>query len=148
MRSIPIFLASLFGLIGCSEKFEVIEGTGLKGTVYAGSGGCGADISEADKHYDLYNGPFYFLDKSDFDSHIELNQANAVDSVLNAIFSHMKGHSFSTWVGHGKLDVEVPTGTYYLATRDVMRWNDDEVIKIHAGTVLELDLWFWECIDS
>ena len=99
MRSITLILSSLLGLVGCGENFEVLVGTGMKGTVYSGSGGCDSLLPEANRHYEPYNGFLYLLDKSDYDDHIELNQAHDADSISDAIFSHMKGHSFSTWVG-------------------------------------------------
>lgn len=147
MRSIPLVLIVVCGLVGCAEKFETVSGTGIKGTVYSGSGGCGSNVSEDDRAYEPYNGFLYFLDKSDFDDHIELNQASDADSVFNAIFSHMKGHSFSAWIGYGKLDADVPLGTYYMATRDVMGRSDQHIITIEEGAAVEGDLWFWECID-
>ncbi|MFT4524688.1 MAG: hypothetical protein ACI85F_000835 [Bacteroidia bacterium] len=148
MRAILLVLIVVCGFFGCAEKFETVEGTGIKGIVYSGSSGCSSNISEEEKRYDLYNGFLYFLDKSDFDNHIELNQAYDADSVSQAIFSHMKGHSFSAWVGYGALDVEVPTGIYYLATRDVMGRSNQHIITIIEGTVVEVDLRFWKCIDS
>lgn len=148
MRSIPFLLIALCGFVACTEKFETVEGTGIKGAVYSGSGGCGVDVSEDQQLYELYNGFLYFLDKSDFDNHIELNQAQDADSVAKAIFSHMKGHSFSTWVGYGELDAKVPAGTYYLATRDVLGRSDHHIITIENGVVVEASLRFWECIDS
>ena len=138
-RSISI-IAGCFLLISCSsEEYELIEGTGIRGAVNVGDRD--SHRSATDCQYEPYNGLLYFLVKADTDSHI----ANAED--MTAVIAHMKGHSYSTWVGYGNLNCQVPVGQYYLATRDDYNLSVSGAISIREGEMLDIEIIFNICPD-
>jgi hypothetical protein len=95
-----------------------------------------------DREYQPYNGFLYFLDKAELEQHL-----SASDDV-DAVFAHIKGHSFMTWVGYGNLDAQVPIGAYIVATRDVLDTSPEFFVRVEEGEMAEKDLWFWECVES
>lgn len=135
-RSISI-IAGCILLVSCStEEYELKEGTGIKGTVSIG------DPYDPDLgcEYELYNGLLYFLSKADLESHVSTSDD------VGAVIAHMKGHSYTTWVGYGALDCGVPVGQYYLATRDDFNLASEDVITIEEGKMLQLEIIFNDCI--
>lgn len=131
-------IVGCFLLTSCStQEYELIEGTGIKGTVMVGN--WNSQGLESDCEYESYNGFLYFLDKADTDAHI------TTSNDLEAVIAHMKGHSYTTWVGYGTLDCKAPVGEYYLATRDDYNFSLGDEVSIEEGLMLEVAIIFNDC---
>ena len=118
------------------EKPEYI--TGIKGTVMYGEGDCMPIVDPDNFVLEKFDGTLYFIVKSE------------LDSLGNGDFQELLDNSFNVEITNGKLDDEVPAGTYTLTTGEnypgIFLGTNHIEIEIPLDDVVRQDFDFRKCI--
>lgn len=118
------------------EKPEYI--TGIKGTVMYGEGDCMPIVDPDNFVLEKFNGTLYFIVKTE------------LDSLENGDFQELLDNSFNVEITNGKLDDEVPAGTYSLTTGEnypgIFLSTNHIEIEIPLDDVVRQDFDFRKCI--
>ena len=127
---------SLILFISACEKPDY--NTGIKGTVMYGDGDCMPIVDPNNFDLEKFDGTIYFIIKTD------------LDSLGNGDFQELLDNSFSLEITNGKLDDEVPAGTYTLSAGENhpggFFGNNHKEIEIALDVVVRQDIDFWNCI--
>ena len=118
------------------EKPEYI--TGIKGTVMYGEGDCMPIVDPDNFVLEKFDGTLYFIVKTE------------LDSLGNGDFQELIDNSFNVEITNGKLDDEVPAGTYTLTTGEnypgIFLGTNHIEIEIPLDDVVRQDFDFRKCI--
>tara|TARA_B110000211_G_scaffold225873_1_gene278710 strand:- start:876 stop:1301 length:426 start_codon:yes stop_codon:yes gene_type:complete len=118
------------------EKPEYI--TGIKGTVMYGEGDCMPIVDPDNFVLEKFDGTLYFIVKTE------------LDSLGNGDFQELIDNSFNVEITNGKLDDEVPAGTYTLTTGEnypgIFLSTNHIEIEIPLDDVVRQDFDFRKCI--
>ncbi|UMB60673.1 hypothetical protein MHL31_00325 [Lutibacter sp. A80] len=106
---------------------------GIVGTIKYGKGDCMPIIDEASRTYTNFNGTLYFILKSD------------LENLGDGDFEQLKLNSLNTIIKNGKLNFELPNGTYLIMPEDIYQYSDENTINIENGVIIKKDLFFWKC---
>jgi len=122
--------------ISSCEKPEYI--TGIKGTVMYGEGDCMPIVDPDNFVLEKFDGTLYFIVKTE------------LDSLGNGDFQELIDNSFNVEITNGKLDDEVPAGTYTLTTGEnypgIFLGTNHIEIEIPLDDVVRQDFDFRKCI--
>ena len=122
--------------ISSCEKPEYI--TGIKGTVMYGEGDCMPIVDPDNFVLEKFDGTLYFIVKTE------------LDSLGNGDFQELIDNSFNVEITNGKLDDEVPAGTYTLTTGEnypgIFLSTNHIEIEIPLDDVVRQDFDFRKCI--
>ena len=112
--------------------------TGIKGTVMYGEGDCMPIVDPDNFVLEKFNGTLYFIIKTE------------LDSLGNGDFQELLDNSFNVEITNGKLDDEVPAGTYTLTTGEnypgIFLGTNHIEIEIPLDDVVRQDFDFRKCI--
>ena len=112
--------------------------TGIKGTVMYGEGDCMPIVDPDNFVLEKFNGTLYFIIKTE------------LDSLGNGDFQELLDNSFNVEITNGKLDDEVPAGTYTLTTGEnypgIFLGTNHIEIEIPLDDVIRQDFDFRKCI--
>ena len=139
MKNIIIKLFVGLSVVLClssCEKPEYI--TGIKGTVMYGEGDCMPIVDPDNFVLEKFDGTLYFIVKTE------------LDSLGNGDFQELLDNSFNVEITNGKLDDEVPAGTYTLTTGEnypgIFLGTNHIEIEIPLDDVVRQDFDFRKCI--
>ena len=139
MKNIIIKLFVGLSVVLClssCEKPEYI--TGIKGTVMYGEGDCMPIVDPDNFVLEKFDGTLYFIVKTE------------LDSLGNGDFQELIDNSFNVEITNGKLDDEVPAGTYTLTTGEnypgIFLGTNHIEIEIPLDDVVRQDFDFRKCI--
>ena len=112
--------------------------TGIKGTVMYGEGDCMPIVDPDNFVLEKFDGTLYFIVKTE------------LDSLGNGDFQELIDNSFNVEITNGKLDDEVPAGTYTLTTGEnypgIFLGTNHIEIEIPLDDVVRQDFDFRKCI--
>jgi hypothetical protein len=112
--------------------------TGIKGTVMYGEGDCMPIVDPDNFVLEKFDGTLYFIVKTE------------LDSLGNGDFQELIDNSFNVEITNGKLDDEVPAGTYTLTTGEnypgIFLSTNHIEIEIPLDDVVRQDFDFRKCI--
>ena len=139
MKNIIIKLFVGLSVVLCLSSCEKPEyNTGIKGTVMYGWGDCMPIVDPDNFVFEKFNGTLYFIVKTE------------LDSLGNGDFQELLDNSFNVEITNGKLDDEVPPGTYTLSAGENhpggFFGNNHKEIEIPLDVVVRQDIDFWNCI--
>jgi hypothetical protein len=139
MKKIIIKLFVGLSVVLCLSSCEKPEyNTGIKGTVMYGEGDCMPIVDPDNFVLEKFNGTLYFIIKTE------------LDSLGNGDFQELLDNSFNVEITNGKLDDEVPAGTYTLTTGEnypgIFLGTNHIEIEIPLDDVIRQDFDFRKCI--
>jgi|TARA_B110000240_G_C13229191_1_gene338095 hypothetical protein len=139
MKNIIIKLFVGLSVVLCLSSCEKPEyNTGIKGTVMYGEGDCMPIVDPDNFVLEKFNGTLYFIIKTE------------LDSLGNGDFQELLDNSFNVEITNGKLDDEVPAGTYTLTTGEnypgIFLGTNHIEIEIPLDDVVRQDFDFRKCI--
>ena len=139
MKNIIIKLFVGLSVVLCLSSCEKPEyNTGIKGTVMYGEGDCMPIVDPDNFVLEKFNGTLYFIIKTE------------LDSLGNGDFQELLDNSFNVEITNGKLDDEVPAGTYTLTTGEnypgIFLSTNHIEIEIPLDDVVRQDFDFRKCI--
>jgi hypothetical protein len=139
MKNIIIKLFVGLSVVLCLSSCEKPEyNTGIKGTVMYGEGDCMPIVDPDNFVLEKFNGTLYFIVKTE------------LDSLGNGDFQELLDNSFNVEITNGKLDDEVPAGTYTLTTGEnypgIFLGTNHIEIEIPLDDVVRQDFDFRKCI--
>ena len=139
MKKIIIKLFIGLSVVLCLSSCEKPEyNTGIKGTVMYGEGDCMPIVDPDNFVLEKFDGTLYFIVKTE------------LDSLGNGDFQELLDNSFNVEITNGKLDDEVPAGTYTLTTREnypgIFLGTNHIEIEIPLDDVVRQDFDFRKCI--
>ena len=112
--------------------------TGIKGTVMYGEGDCMPIVDPDNFVLEKFNGTLYFIIKTE------------LDSLGNGDFQELLDNSFNVEITNGKLDDEVPVGTYTIMPSaeygNPFSYYYRYDITINLDNVVREDFDYWKCI--
>jgi len=122
-------------LISCTKNKDDISqiSKGIIGTVKYGEGDCMPIIDESIRTYTNYNGILYFIIKSD------------IENLGDGDLEQLKLNSINTSIKNGKLNFELPNGTYIILTPDVYQYSNENTITIENNVIIRKNFNFWKC---
>jgi len=127
-----VFLVAVVVILATScEKEEFI--TGYRGTIEFGEGSCIPGIPESARKYEKFNGRVYFVEKS------------AADSLGEPGFLRLKLKSTSVEARNGKVNVELPAGTFVIMTEKYFVNDPEFTITLSKGEIVQKDFKIWVC---
>ncbi len=106
---------------------------GIIGTVKYGKGDCMPLIDGSGRNYTNFNGTLYFILKSD------------LENLGDGDFAQLKLNSINTTIKNGKLNFELPNGTYLVMPLDVYQYSDENTITVEDGVIIRKDFYFFKC---
>ncbi len=142
MKAIKFSVLAIFLVIiaSCQKSDDDVKiTTGLIGNVQYGEGDCMPIIDENSRVYENYTGEVYFILKSD------LENISDLEDVENNSFDELKAKSISKKVVKGKLEIQLPEGTFVVMPSEVYVYSADNTVVIKKGVVLEKNFKFWKC---
>ena len=139
MKKIIIKLFVGLSVVLCISSCEKPEyNTGIKGTVMYGEGDCMPIVDPDNFVLEKFDGTLYFIVKTE------------LDSLGNGDFQELIDNSFNVEITNGKLDNEVPAGTYTLTTGEnypgIFLSTNHIEIEIPLDDVVRQDFDFRKCI--
>jgi hypothetical protein len=139
MKKIIIKLFVGLSVVLCLSSCEKPEyNTGIKGTVMYGEGDCMPIVDPDNFVLEKFDGTLYFIVKTE------------LDSLGNGDFQELIDNSFNVEITNGKLDDEVPAGTYTLTTGEnypgIFLSTNHIEIEIPLDDVVRQDFDFRKCI--
>jgi hypothetical protein len=139
MKNIIIKLFVGLSVVLCLSSCEKPEyNTGIEGTVMYGEGDCMPIVDPDNFVLEKFNGTLYFIVKTE------------LDSLGNGDFQELLDNSFNVEITNGKLDDEVPSGTYTLTTGEnypgIFQGTNHIEIEILLDDVVRQDFDFRKCI--
>ena len=139
MKNIIIKLFVGLSVVLCLSSCEKPEyNTGIKGTVMYGEGDCMPIVDPDNFVLEKFDGTLYFIVKTE------------LDSLGNGDFQELLDNSFNVEITNGKLDDEVPAGTYTLTTGEnypgIFLGTNHIEIEIPLDDVIRQDFDFRKCI--
>ena len=139
MKNIIIKLFVGLSVVLCLSSCEKPEyNTGIKGTVMYGEGDCMPIVDPDNFVLEKFDGTLYFIVKTE------------LDSLGNGDFQELLDNSFNVEITNGKLDDEVPAGTYTLTTGEnypgIFLGTNHIEIEIPLDDVVRQDFDFRKCI--
>ena len=139
MKNIIIKLFVGLSVVLCLTSCEKPEyNTGIKGTVMYGEGDCMPIVDPDNFVLEKFDGTLYFIVKTE------------LDSLGNGDFQELIDNSFNVEITNGKLDDEVPAGTYTLTTGEnypgIFLSTNHIEIEIPLDDVVRQDFDFRKCI--
>ncbi len=139
MKNIIIKLFVGLSVVLCISSCEKPEyNTGIEGTVMYGEGDCMPIVDPDNFVLEKFNGTLYFIVKTE------------LDSLENGDFQELLDNSFNVEITNGKLDDEVPSGTYTLTTGEnypgIFQGTNHIEIEILLDDVVRQDFDFRKCI--
>jgi hypothetical protein len=139
MKNIIIKLFVGLSVVLCLSSCEKPEyNTGIKGTVMYGEGDCMPIVDPDNFVLEKFDGTLYFIVKTE------------LDSLGNGDFQELIDNSFNVEITNGKLDDEVPAGTYTLTTGEnypgIFLSTNHIEIEIPLDDVVRQDFDFRKCI--
>ena len=139
MKNIIIKLFVGLSVVLCLSSCEKPEyNTGIKGTVMYGEGDCMPIVDPDNFVLEKFDGTLYFIVKTE------------LDSLGNGDFQELLDNSFNVEITNGKLDDEVPAGTYTLTTGEnypgIFLSTNHIEIEIPLDDVVRQDFDFRKCI--
>jgi hypothetical protein len=139
MKNIIIKLFVGLSVVLCLSSCEKPEyNTGIEGTVMYGEVDCMPIVDPDNFVLEKFNGTLYFIVKTE------------LDSLGNGDFQELLDNSFNVEITNGKLDDEVPSGTYTLTTGEnypgIFQGTNHIEIEILLDDVVRQDFDFRKCI--
>tara|TARA_B100000767_G_scaffold149497_1_gene140821 strand:- start:1316 stop:1741 length:426 start_codon:yes stop_codon:yes gene_type:complete len=139
MKKIIIKLFVGLSVVLCLSSCEKPEyNTGIKGTVMYGEGDCMPIVYPDNFVLEKFDGTLYFIEKTE------------LDSLGNGDFQKLIDNSFNVEITNGKLDDEVPAGTYTLTIGEnypgIFLGTNHIEIEIPLDDVVRQDFDFRKCI--
>lgn len=128
-------LICIITVLSCTKSDDDISliSKGIIGTVKYGKGDCMPIIGDTDRTYTNFNGILYFIVKTD------------LENLGDGDFEQLKLNSINTTIKNGKLNFELPNGTYLIMPIDVYQYSDKNTITIEDGVIVRKDFYFWKC---
>ena len=135
MKNLFLFLL-IIASISCTNNNDeetILISKGIIGTVKYGKGDCMPIVGDTDRTYTNFNGTLYFIVKTD------------LENLGDGDFEQLKLNSINTTIKNGKLNFELPNGTFLIMPIDVYQYSDENTITIEDGVIVRKDFYFWKC---
>ncbi len=136
MKAIKFSVLAIFLMIiaSCEKSDDDVQiTTGLIGNIQYGKGDCMPIIDESTRVYSNYTGDIYFIIKSD------------LENLGDGDFDKLKANSIKKAIIGGKLEAQLPEGTYLVMPSDVYLYSEYNTVVIKKGVALEKNFKFWKC---